>query len=98
LRPFSDRCIYEGAAEASVYADSEFRQRGIGKALLQALIEISEDAGMWTLQSGVFPENALSLALHKPCASRVVGVRERIDQMAGVWRDVILLERRSSKA
>lgn len=97
LSPVSERSVYEGVAEVSVYADSEFLQRGIGKVLLQALIETSEEAGIWTLQAGVFPENAPSLALRKSCGFRVVGVRERIGQMAGVWRDVILMERRSSK-
>ena len=98
LSPVSERCVCDGVAEVSVYVDSEFHQRGIGKVLLQALIDTSEEAGIWTLQAGIFPENVPSLALHKSCDFRVVGVRERIGQMAGVWRDVILLERRSSKA
>jgi L-amino acid N-acyltransferase YncA len=97
LSPVSERCVYEGVAEVSVYVDADFHRRGIGKMLLQALIKRSEKAGLWTLRAGVFPENAPSLSLHKSCGFRVVGVRERIGQMSGVWRDVILLERRSSK-
>jgi len=68
---------------------------GVGKALLQALIEDSERAGIWTLQAGIFPENTISIALHKACGFRELGIRERIGRLRGVWRDVILMERRS---
>ena len=82
-------------AEISIYIAATARGLGIGKALLQALIEEAERTGVWTLQAGIFPENAASIALHKACGFREVGVRERIGQMKGVWRDVILMERRS---
>jgi len=97
LSLISERCVYEGVAEVSVYVDADYHGRGIGKMLLQALIDKSEEAGVWTLQAGVFSENAPSLSLHKSCGFRIVGVRERIGQMSGIWRDAILLERRSSK-
>jgi L-amino acid N-acyltransferase YncA len=71
------------------------RGRGIGRALLAALVDRSEAEGIWTLQAGIFPENRASLALHEACGFRVVGVRERIGEVGGVWRDVLLLERRS---
>ncbi len=95
LSPVSDRCAYSGVAEVSIYVATSARHAGIGKALLRALIEASERAGLWTLQGGIFPENEASLALHKACGFREVGVRERIGQLEGVWRDVVLMERRS---
>ena len=95
LSPISERCVYEGVAEVSVYVTTMHQKKGIGKALLMALIEASEQAGIWTLQAGIFPENKASLTLHKSCGFRVVGVRERIGLMYGRWRDVTLLERRS---
>lgn len=95
LSPVSGRCVYAGVAEVSVYIAEVARGQGVGKTLLQALIEESERQGIWTLQAGIFPENAASLALHKSCGFREVGHRERIGQMDGVWRDVILMERRS---
>lgn len=91
----SDRCAYAGVAEHSVYVAATDRGTGVGRALLEALIEASEQHGIWTLQSGIFPENTASLALHKACGFRVVGVRERLGQHNGIWRDVLLLERRS---
>lgn len=95
LTPVSGRCVYTGVAEVSVYVAAEARGKGIGKALLQRLIECSEKAGIWTLQAGILPENEASIALHKACGFRVVGVRERLGQLNGVWRDVVLMERRS---
>jgi phosphinothricin acetyltransferase len=95
LSPVSSRCVYAGVAEVSVYVGAAHRGRGVGAALLAALIADSEQAGIWTLQAGVFPENAASLALHQAAGFRIVGRRERIGQMAGRWRDVLLLERRS---
>ena len=91
----SDRCIYAGVVEHSVYVHPEARGRGIGAALLHALIASTEAAGIWTIQSGIFPENTPSLALHRRCGFRVVGTRERIGRHHGVWRDVVLIERRS---
>jgi L-amino acid N-acyltransferase YncA len=98
LSPISSRCVYSGVAEVSIYVASSARGLGIGKALLRALIEESERAGIWTLQSGTFPENVASIALQKACGFREVGCRERIGQMGSVWRDVILMERRSKVA
>jgi phosphinothricin acetyltransferase len=98
LSPVSDRCVYAGVAEVSVYVAADARGRGVGKALLSAVIEAAEREGIWTLQSGTFPENAASIALQKACGFREVGRRERLGKMAGRWRDVILLERRSAVA
>ena len=95
LSPVSDRCIYSGVAEISIYVISSKTGKGIGKALLRTLINESERKGIWTLQAGIFPENIASITLHKACGFREVGVRERIGQMNGAWRDVVLLERRS---
>jgi len=97
LSPVSARRVYAGVAEVSIYVAAAARGRGVGRALLQALVAASEAAGIWTLQAGIFPENAASLALHRRCGFRLVGVRERIGRTAnGVWRDVWLLERRSA--
>ncbi len=96
LGPVSRRAVYSGVAEDSVYVTETARGQGIGKALLRALIEASEQAGIWMLQTGIFPENTPSMALHQACGFRVVGVRERIGCLHGVWRDVVLLERRST--
>jgi len=93
--PVSDRCAYAGVVEHSVYVRADARGRGVGRALLAALIKSTEDAGIWTLQSGVFPENTASLALHERAGFRVVGRRERLGRHHGRWRDVLLLERRS---
>ena len=96
LSPVSGRCVYGGVAEVSVYVAESARGQGIGKKLLQELIAVSEKAGIWTLQAGIFPENVPSIELHKVCGFREVGYRERIGQMHdGVWRDVVLMERRS---
>jgi L-amino acid N-acyltransferase YncA len=91
----SDRCVYAGVIEHSVYVHPARKRRGIGAALLAALIESTEAAGIWTIQSGVFPENAASLRLHRQAGFRVVGTRERIGRHHGEWRDVVLIERRS---
>jgi L-amino acid N-acyltransferase YncA len=97
LSPVSGRCVYGGVAEVSVYVCRAARQRGVGKALLTALIEDSERSGIWTLQAGVFPENEASLRLHRAAGFRDIGRRERIGRLSGVWRDVLLLERRSTR-
>jgi L-amino acid N-acyltransferase YncA len=96
----SSRCVYAGVVEHSVYVDPAAQGRGAGQALLDALIASTEAAGIWTIQSGVFPENAASLALHHRAGFRVVGVRERIGRHASQgnrWRDVVLMERRSPR-
>lgn len=95
LSPVSDRCCYGGVGEVSVYVGETARGTGVGRELLERLVERSEEAGYWTLSAGVFPENEASLRLHKACGFREVGVRERLGELRGVWRDVILLERRS---
>lgn len=95
LSRVSDRCVYGGVAEVSVYVGEGFRGRGLGRALLAALVESSEREGIWTLQAGVFPENTASVRVHEACGFRVVGRRERVGRMRGVWRDTLLLERRS---
>ena len=95
LSPVSGRCVYSGVAEVSIYIKASARGQGVGKALLAAAAERSERAGLWTLQAGIFPENVSSLALHRHCGFRLVGYRERLGQMNGLWRDVILMERRS---
>lgn len=94
----SDRCVYAGVVEHSVYVHPGHKRRGIGAALLAALVESTEAAGIWTIQSGVFPENTASLRLHRQAGFRVVGTRERIGRHHGEWRDVVLIERRSAAA
>jgi len=98
LSPTSKRHIYRGVAEVSVYVAASARGQGVGLALLSTLVEESETAGIWTLQAGIFPENAASVHLHERCGFRIVGRREKIGQMHGVWRDVLLMERRSKRA
>jgi L-amino acid N-acyltransferase YncA len=93
--PVSDRCVYAGVVEHSVYVHPAAHGRGIGRLLLEALISSTEEAGIWTLQSGVFPENTASLALHTACGFRPVGIRQRLGRHHGTWRDVVLIERRS---
>jgi L-amino acid N-acyltransferase YncA len=95
----SDRCAYAGVIEHSVYVDPAARGRGVGRHLLDGLLESARTHGIWTVQSGIFPENAASLALHAAAGFRVVGTRERLGKMsygplAGHWRDVVLVERR----
>ena len=96
LSAVSGRCVYAGVAEVSVYVAARARGRGVGRGLLARLIEESERAGLWTLQAGIFPENEGSLKLHRAFGFRDVGRRERIGKMNGRWRDVLLLERRST--
>ena len=95
VAPVSSRCCYVGVAEVSAYVTERARGQGVGSALLERAVASTEAAGIWTLETGVFPENEASLALLKRSGFREVGVRERIGQMDGVWRDVVLLERRS---
>jgi L-amino acid N-acyltransferase YncA len=95
LSPVSERCVYEGVVEDSVYVASSAQGRGIGRLLLEELVRRAEADGIWTVQAGIFPENDASLELHRRCGFRVVGVRERLGRRDGVWRDVVLMERRS---
>lgn len=97
LSPVSMRRVYRGVAEVSVYVAARARGHGVGRALLRSLVEQSEDNGVWTLQAGIFPENKPSLAIHKSCGFVEVGLRQRIGQLEDRWRDVLLLERRSSR-
>lgn len=97
LSPVSTRLVYSGVAEVSVYVGAEFQGMGVGRALLERLIVESEENGIWTLQASVFPENDSSLALHRSCGFREVGIRERIGKLDGAWRDTVLLERRSRR-
>ena len=96
LSPTSKRHVYRGVAESTVYVAETQRGKGIGRALLEALIEESEANGIWTLQASIFPENTASIELHRRCGFREIGRRERIAQHNGVWRDTVLLERRSN--
>lgn len=103
LAKVSDRCVYAGVAEASVYVAAAARRRGVGDLLMRGLIARADAAGVWTLQAGIFPENAASVRLHARHGFREVGRRERLGKMArgplaGQWRDVLLLERRSGVA
>ncbi len=92
--PVSDRCAYAGVIEHSVYVDARMRGQGVGHRLVNALVERADASGIWTIQSGIFPENVASVELHQRCGFRVVGRRERLGQLNGVWRDVLLMERR----
>ncbi len=98
LSGVSSRCVYAGVAEVSVYVADRTRGRRIGSRLMEALVEASEGEGIWTLQAGIFPENVASLRLHEQHGFRVVGIRERLGCLAGRWRDVVLMERRSNVA
>ncbi|MEE8549840.1 MAG: N-acetyltransferase family protein [Gemmatimonadota bacterium] len=95
LSPVSDRCVYGGVAEVSVYIAADQQGKGIGSHLLSALVDESEKHGFWTLQAGTFPENSHSIALHQKFGFREVGRRKRLGKLGGRWRDVVLLERRS---
>ncbi len=95
LSAVSERCVYAGVAEVSVYVAATARGRGVGAALLEALIASSEAGGVWTLQAGIFPENEASVRLHERAGFRVVGRRSRLGRLHGAWRDVLLMERRS---
>jgi L-amino acid N-acyltransferase YncA len=91
----SDRCVYGGVVENSVYVDEQARGQGVGRLLLERLIASTEAAGIWTIQTGIFPENEVSVRLHERVGYEVVGRRKRLGKLHGVWRDVLLLERRS---
>ncbi len=95
LAPVSARRVYAGVAEVSVYVARRAWGRGIGRALLERLIACSEQAGIWTLQAGIIAENEVSIRLHERCGFRVMGTRERVAKLDGVWRDTVLMERRS---
>ncbi|MEH1167711.1 N-acetyltransferase family protein [Micromonospora sp. CPCC 205539] len=95
VSPTSTRAVYAGVVEHSVYVDPAARRRGVARLLLGAVIASTEAAGIWTIQSGVFPENVASLTLHERAGFRVIGVRERVGRHHDRWRDVVLLERRS---
>jgi len=95
LSPVSSRCVYGGVAEVSVYVAKEHFGKGVGKMLMNHLISASEKIGLWTLQSGVFPENESSIALHRKVGFRYIGKRERVGQLDGIWKDNLLFERRS---
>ncbi|HSN10161.1 MAG TPA: GNAT family N-acetyltransferase [Hanamia sp.] len=95
LTAVSGRCVYAGVGEVSVYISAKARGKGLGKQLLQKLIEESEANNIWTLEAGIFPANIASIKIHENCGFRIVGTRERIGQMNGVWRDTVLMERRS---
>ena len=97
LSPVSSRCVYGGVAEVSVYVLDNYSGQKIGTKLLEQLIKESENNGIWTLQAGVFPENKGSLRIHEKLGFRKVGYREKIGKLKGIWRDTVLLERRSNK-
>ena len=97
IQPISARECYKGVAEVSIYLSNEVQGKGLGKVMLQKLILDSEENGFWMLQSGIFPENIASIKLHEQFGFRKVGFREKIAEMNGVWRDVVLMERRSNK-
>jgi phosphinothricin acetyltransferase len=96
LVPYSRREVYRGVAEEMIYVAESARGQGVGEGLLRSMIEEAERAGIWTLQASIFPENRASIALHERCGFRVVGTRERLGKLGEMWRDVILMERRSS--
>ncbi len=95
ISPTSSRECYSGVVEHSVYVADEFRGRGVGRALIDALLRSADEGGIWTIQTSIFPENGASIAVHERLGFRVVGRRERIAELDGVWRDTFLLERRS---
>lgn len=95
LSPVSSRCVYSGVAEVSIYVATIARGKGIGEMLLNELIKQSESNEIWTLQSGIFAENQNSIRLHEKCGFRIVGYREKIGRKNGVWKDTVLMERRS---
>ena len=95
LSPVSSRCVYGGVGEVSIYIGAESRGKGVGKGLLKKLVTESEEAGFWTIQSGIFPENKGSIALHEKVGFRFIGKRERVAKIHGIWRDNLLFEKRS---
>lgn len=98
LSPVSQRPVYRGVAEVSIYVDPQFARQGVGSKLFDQIILESEKAGLWTLQSGIFPENQASIALHKNKGFRIIGYREKIAQLHGRWHDNVLMERRTKTA
>ena len=96
LSPVSSRCVYGGVAGVSIYVAEDARGHGVGRRLLGALVDGSEQNGIWTLQAGIFPENQASIRLHQQAGFRIVGRRERLGCMNGIWRDIVLMERRST--
>ncbi len=96
LSPVSSRCVYGGVGEVSVYVSKDHRGKGIGKSLLRSLIDASEKAGYWTIQAGIFPENKASAKIHEQCGFRLIGRRERVGNLDGVWKDNFIFERRST--
>ncbi|UFH31865.1 N-acetyltransferase family protein [Chryseobacterium sp. C-71] len=97
LSAVSDRCVYGGVAEVSIYISNNYKGKGIGKNLMQKLIEESESNSIWTLQSGMFPENEATVALHQSSGFRMIGYREKIGKLRDIWRDTVIMERRRSK-
>ena len=96
LSPVSSRIVFSGVAELSIYVDTDYLGKGMGNVLMEAVVASSEENGIWMLQSGIFPENQASIGMHEKFGFRLVGRRERIGKMAnGIWRDIVLLERRS---
>jgi len=96
LSNVSNRCVYAGVAEVSIYIDLAFRGMGVGDQLMKQLITESEKHGIWTLQAGIFPENEASIALHQKNGFKILGIREKIGKLKNVWRDTAMLERRST--
>ena len=97
IQPVSARACFKGVAEVSIYLDNSVHGKGFGEMLLHKLIEETEEHHFWTLQSGIFPENVASIKIHEKLGFRIIGRREKIAEMNGVWRDVVLMERRSNK-
>ena len=97
LQPISNRKVYEGVVEVTIYLDGKHTGKGVGKALMHHLVEESEKAGIWTLYASIFPENTASIHLHRSSGFREIGFREKIGKLDGKWRDTILFERRSKK-
>jgi phosphinothricin acetyltransferase len=95
LSSTSNQCVYSGIAEVSVYVSSNSQGLGVGNSLLEALIKASEEEGIWTLQAGIFPENKASIHIHSKNGFKVLGIREKLGQMNGIWRDIVFMERRS---
>lgn len=96
LSPVSDRCVYGGVGEVSVYVDQNSKGKGIGRQLLEKVLTSSEKNGIWTVTAAMFPENIASIILHEKCGFRKIGYREKIGKLDGMWRDTVLFERRSS--
>jgi phosphinothricin acetyltransferase len=95
LSKVSNRCVYEGVAEVSIYIAENYRGKGVGKILMENVIKESEANGIWTLQSGMFAENEATIALHKIVGFRIIGYREKIGKLGGVWKDNVIMEKRS---